>query len=832
MIIMDWDEKVNKKLSLDGDYSNEEGFTNETKFDSGKSRIWSKNTYVPKVYPELSLMLNNVYAADEQGNTELARFKFWYESVLRNGVLPFYFPKLENLKNTGVYQFLPNPPSYDETDGIVKVSFGFREVAFMDGQVPSSMLVNLEDQDASDELPSSGKVQRILQQVRNFLKWVKDEFVRTVDYIDQLLLGRNEWLPPVNTINQLKTTGLDPKINYLCKVVADPGKSGVYQAVAGWVGTPVWALYDTTVDFVNEQELAAGLSGKVDKINITALATPVAKKVAYNAQGQITSTDDLTALDFGRGYGTCGDAAATVAKAGTLANFVRSAGAIVGIKFDNANTASAPTLNVNSTGAAAIRDFRTNAAPASGAMGTGVHLFQFDGTYWILLNPVVAATTLNRTVGSNDNATGTVSDTGGNISVPIQVTPDSPSASSTQTTSATRSLRAQLKILIDNIAYIFANMVGWTQASSQNLDNLRTKGFYSGSFSNYPSAAGTSYGSCIVQQTTWNSTAYVNQIYIPEGSGQDLYYRTTNSFSAWGAWKSAGGSGGLTSVNRDSTLTGDGTSGSALGLANSAVTTAKITDGAVTPAKMNFPVGSLIMQLPSEPSPPSKGFAGQWEPWNDRPVLYGLMPTSASITAPAYSASETAAVAAGADRLVTHADEDQVIYSLVAAKPAGEAFGSFNPIKWRLLTTSPIYVARDKLSGHSWTSDLAINTAIVYGGTNYRVIARHNLGGKFLSGHTPNTGNRPPFESGGVHNDMIREISGNLNNNVIYQPVASSQTGTGALLQNGAPNAGASSGSGSGFGAGELTFNASRAVPTGNENSPRTLSVFYWRRVS
>jgi hypothetical protein len=80
------------------------------------------------------------------------------------------------------------------------------------------------------------------------------------DYIDQSLTARNEWLPPVNTVSQLKTTGLDNKINYLCKVIADPVQSGVYQAVAGWEAVPVWGLYDDTVDLVNEQELESAVN--------------------------------------------------------------------------------------------------------------------------------------------------------------------------------------------------------------------------------------------------------------------------------------------------------------------------------------------------------------------------------------------------------------------------------------------------------------------------------------------------------------------------------------------------------------------------------------------
>ncbi|MCC8122714.1 MAG: hypothetical protein LIO58_04155 [Oscillospiraceae bacterium] len=89
-----------------------------------------------------------------------------------------------------------------------------------------------------------------------------------------------------------------------------------------------------------------------------------------------------------RGYGTCATAAATAAKVGTLSGFVRQTGAVVGIKFTYANTAASPTLNVNSTGAAAIYDHSTGTYPLAGAIGAGMtHLFQYNGSQWVLLNP-------------------------------------------------------------------------------------------------------------------------------------------------------------------------------------------------------------------------------------------------------------------------------------------------------------------------------------------------------------------------------------------------------------------------------------------------------------
>jgi len=98
-------------------------------------------------------------------------------------------------------------------------------------------------------------------------------------------------------------------------------------------------------------------------------------------------------------YGTCSTAASTAAKVGTLSNFVLSTGAVVGIKFTNANTASNPTLNVNSTGAKAI--YCGGAASVSGQITAGMMaLFQYDGTYWQLLNPALPHDITKIAIGS------------------------------------------------------------------------------------------------------------------------------------------------------------------------------------------------------------------------------------------------------------------------------------------------------------------------------------------------------------------------------------------------------------------------------------------------
>ena len=94
-------------------------------------------------------------------------------------------------------------------------------------------------------------------------------------------------------------------------------------------------------------------------------------------------------------YGVCSTAASTTAKTVTVDNFSLETGAMVMVKFTDKNSASTPTLNVNGTGAKAIRRYGTTAigtnARDSWTAGTVIVLV-YDGTAW------------NRTF-NNDNST-------------------------------------------------------------------------------------------------------------------------------------------------------------------------------------------------------------------------------------------------------------------------------------------------------------------------------------------------------------------------------------------------------------------------------------------
>lgn len=83
-------------------------------------------------------------------------------------------------------------------------------------------------------------------------------------------------------------------------------------------------------------------------------------------------------------YGTCSTNASTTAKTVSLTGFNLTTGAQIIVKFTYTNTASNPTLNINSTGARSIYYNGTN-IPASALAANRVYKFVYDGSYWQLV---------------------------------------------------------------------------------------------------------------------------------------------------------------------------------------------------------------------------------------------------------------------------------------------------------------------------------------------------------------------------------------------------------------------------------------------------------------
>lgn len=86
-------------------------------------------------------------------------------------------------------------------------------------------------------------------------------------------------------------------------------------------------------------------------------------------------------------YGTCSTAAATVAKTVTISGFVLEVGATATVKFSYTNSASNPTLNVNSTGAKSIY-YNGAAITSSYLVANRVYTFVYDGTNYLVVGDI------------------------------------------------------------------------------------------------------------------------------------------------------------------------------------------------------------------------------------------------------------------------------------------------------------------------------------------------------------------------------------------------------------------------------------------------------------
>lgn len=127
--------------------------------------------------------------------------------------------------------------------------------------------------------------------------------------------------------------------------------------------------------------------------------------VPVNVNGGITvsgdvefggSTSGLKAEDIegaGLRYGTCSTGASTSAKVVTCKGFPAPVtGTSIRVKFDSGNTANSPTMNVNNTGAYAIKSYGSTANMGYKWYSGEVKDFVFDGSYWVMVDGMVAST--------------------------------------------------------------------------------------------------------------------------------------------------------------------------------------------------------------------------------------------------------------------------------------------------------------------------------------------------------------------------------------------------------------------------------------------------------
>ena len=229
---------------------------------------------------------------------------------------------------------------------------------------------------------------------------------------------------------------------------------------------------------VSETELTTALRNKIDgKADASDVYTKTESdgRFATAAQGALADTayqkpdtgipksDLATAVQASLDKA---DSSATETRVNTLESRVDSLEVLGHYVGSFATKASIPANTSGFANGVTLNDFVTVKADetqgnattryiATAIDNTGAITWTYDLTYSTDISG--KQDLLNRTIGGDDNATDTVTDTGGNLSVPISVTVAAPSASTTQITGNTsRTLRATFKILIDNIASLFS----------------------------------------------------------------------------------------------------------------------------------------------------------------------------------------------------------------------------------------------------------------------------------------------------------------------------------------------------------------------------------------
>ena len=91
----------------------------------------------------------------------------------------------------------------------------------------------------------------------------------------------------------------------------------------------------------------------------------------------LAQTGDMAVLGYG--YGVCSTAGATAAKTVSITNTVLTPGGIIAVLFQNAFTASSPTLSVNGSAAKPILLFG-NAMPMGKVKNNTILVMNYDGT--------------------------------------------------------------------------------------------------------------------------------------------------------------------------------------------------------------------------------------------------------------------------------------------------------------------------------------------------------------------------------------------------------------------------------------------------------------------
>lgn len=178
------------------------------------------------------------------------------------------------------------------------------------------------------------------------------------------------------------------------------GNKGCLLVANGTTSAPTWASKNDLVFTKSGTGAAAGL---VPAPSATAGTT---KFLCEDSTWKEISSSSSQA----NYYGTCSTGASTAAKTATIDNFELKTGVQVTIFFSNENTASAPTLNINNTGAKLLTYINYSSGDSStysfsSIVKNNIYTFIYNGTKWVLIDKIkgVQDSTAANALGTTDN---------------------------------------------------------------------------------------------------------------------------------------------------------------------------------------------------------------------------------------------------------------------------------------------------------------------------------------------------------------------------------------------------------------------------------------------
>jgi hypothetical protein len=242
----------------------------------------------------------------------------------------------------------------------------------------------------------------------------------------------------------------------------------------------------------------------------------------------------------------------------------------------------------------------------------------------------------------------------------------------------------------------------------------------------------------------------------------------------------------------------------------------------------HFPVGTMLSIYPDEPTPVERGWAGEWEIWSDRAVMYGVSADPPPSFTDYYTLAGNSIPAGNTPVVCYHKTGDDFrLYQFIAQTAAYTVPAELDPVKWTYL--APDAIDERKKCGNLFTEeDYEIGDTVTTGVHTGMYISEIIVpGGKFFG---VEGGFRPTFVSGGRQEGRIINFPGEVSHLVTYGLIGNNAKLTGPfklgtqyswIQQNNVNSTSYAIG-----------FDPSLAVPTGPDNAGTNLSKRLWRRVS